>query len=157
MAHYVITFGRVVLSIIVTQTVIIMTISATKANSRRSRTAFVSGLAILILAILPTSASAYSVLTHEAIVDTLWVDSMLPVLTKRFPDATDAQLTEAHAYAYGGCIIQDLGYYPFGSHLFSDLAHLLGIGGKFLLLEEEFLAQEPVAVAAGFPFGEVLG
>ena len=47
----------------------------------------------------------------------------LPVLTKRFPDATQEQLNEAHAYAYGGCIIQDLGYYPFGSHFYSDLAH----------------------------------
>jgi hypothetical protein len=70
-----------------------------------------------------SSASAYSVLTHEAIVDTLWKDSMTPVLKSRFPDATEDQLTEAHAYAYGGCIIQDLGYYPFGSHMFSDLTH----------------------------------
>src|SRR5579863_9434397 len=80
-------------------------------------------LAILLVAIFPPDANAYSVLTHEAIVDTLWVDSILPLLTKRFPDATKDQLDEAHAYAYGGCIIQDLGYYPFGSHFYSDLAH----------------------------------
>ncbi|HWZ30723.1 MAG TPA: zinc dependent phospholipase C family protein [Bryobacteraceae bacterium] len=79
--------------------------------------------AILWAAFLPSGASGYSVLTHEAIVDTLWVDAILPVLTKRFPDATEDQLNEAHAYAYGGCIIQDLGYYPFGSHFYSDLAH----------------------------------
>jgi hypothetical protein len=82
-----------------------------------------SGLAILVLAVFPSGASAYSVLTHEAIVDTLWIDSIQPVLTARFPGSTEVQLNEAHAYAYGGCIIQDLGYYPFGSHLFSDLAH----------------------------------
>jgi Zinc dependent phospholipase C len=79
--------------------------------------------AILILAVLPAPASAYSVLTHEAIVDTLWLDAMVPTLKARFPDATEDQLVEAHGYAYGGCIIQDLGYYPFGSHMFSDLAH----------------------------------
>jgi hypothetical protein len=80
-------------------------------------------LAIAVLTALPSVAPAYSVLTHEAIVDTLWKDSVVPVLLKRFPDATSDELLEAHAYAYGGCIIQDLGYYPFGSHLFSDLTH----------------------------------
>jgi hypothetical protein len=86
-------------------------------------TAVASGIAMLVLAVFPSGASGYSVLTHEAIVDTLWVDAILPVLTARFPDATEDQLKEAHAYAYGGCIIQDLGYYPFGSHFYSDLAH----------------------------------
>jgi hypothetical protein len=69
------------------------------------------------------NASAYSVLTHEAIIDTVWLDAMKPTLIKRFPDVTEEQLIEAHAYAYGGCIIQDLGYYPFGSRFFSDLVH----------------------------------
>jgi len=79
--------------------------------------------AILLVASFPSGARGHSVLTHEAIVDTLWVDAIQPVLMKRFPDATEDQLKEAHAYAYGGCIIQDLGYYPFGSHFYSDLAH----------------------------------
>jgi hypothetical protein len=78
--------------------------------------------AFLLLA-SPHAASAYSVLTHEAIIDTLWSDSIRPDLVKRFPNSTDQQLKDAHAYAYGGCIIQDLGYYPFGNHLFSDLLH----------------------------------
>ena len=77
----------------------------------------------LILFGLPDVARAYSVLTHEAIVDILWLDAMKPALNARFPDATEDQIKQAHAYAYGGCIIQDLGYYPFGSHLFSDLVH----------------------------------
>jgi hypothetical protein len=80
-------------------------------------------LALLIFAFHPSAANAYSVLTHEAIVDTIWQDSMVPALTARFPNATPDDLKEARAYAYGGCIIQDLGYYPFGSHMFSDLAH----------------------------------
>ncbi len=68
---------------------------------------------LVILFLLAMPASAYSVLTHEAIVDSLWKDSIVPLLQKRFPDATADQLQEAHAYTYGGCsTIQDLGYYP---------------------------------------------
>jgi hypothetical protein len=89
----------------------------------KTKAAGTTCVAILFAATFPSCASGYSVLTHEAIVDTLWVDSIRPVLMKRFPDATDDQIDEAHAYAYGGCIIQDLGYYPFGSHFYSDLAH----------------------------------
>ena len=80
-------------------------------------------VAVTLAVSLPSPAHGYSVLTHEAIIDTLWDGSMRPLLVARFPGATDDQLREAHAYAYGGCIIQDLGYYPFGSHFFSDLAH----------------------------------
>ena len=71
---------------------------------------------------------AYSVLTHEEIVDLLWKDEIRPLLLKRFPALTEDQITEAHAYAYGGAVIQDLGYYPFGSRQFSDLAHYVRSG-----------------------------
>ena len=53
---------------------------------------------------------AYSLLTHEELVDILWQDQITPLLLKRFPAATPAQLRQAHAYAYGGCLIQDIGY-----------------------------------------------
>jgi Zinc dependent phospholipase C len=89
----------------------------------KTTAAAATAIAVTVLAVFPSDASAYSVLTHEAIVDTLWVDAIVPVLMKRFPNATEDELKEAHAYSYGGCIIQDLGYYPFGNHLFSDLAH----------------------------------
>jgi hypothetical protein len=82
-----------------------------------------STLAVIFLAGFPPQARSYSVLTHEAIIDTLWLDSIRPVLLKRFPDSSEEQLKEAHACAYGGSIIQDLGYYPFGSRYFSDLVH----------------------------------
>jgi hypothetical protein len=72
---------------------------------------------------LTLPAQAYSVLTHQAIIDVVWNDAIRPLLLKRFPQATEEQLKEAHAYAYGGCIIQDLGYYPFGNRWFSDLVH----------------------------------
>jgi hypothetical protein len=81
------------------------------------------GAAAFALLGFPPAADSYSVLTHEAIIDTLWVDAIQPVLIKRFPGATEEQLKDAHGYAYGGCLIQDLGYYPFGSHFFSDLVH----------------------------------
>ncbi|MCX6620650.1 MAG: zinc dependent phospholipase C family protein [Acidobacteria bacterium] len=79
-----------------------------------------------------STASAYSVLTHEAIIDSTWDSAIRPLLLKRFPAATAEELTHAHAYAYGGCIIQDLGYYPFGSAFFSDLTHYVR-SGDFVL------------------------
>jgi hypothetical protein len=87
--------------------------------------------ALLILVLVfggATSSSGYSVLTHEAIVDSAWVDAIVPLLRKRFPDATPEEIKAAHAYAYGGSAIQDLGYYPFGSKWFSDLVHYVRTG-----------------------------
>ena len=77
---------------------------------------------LLILYAAP-GAWAYSVLTHEAIIDASWADHIQPHLLKRFPASSPEDLKQAHAYAYGGAIIQDLGYYPFGSRFFSDLTH----------------------------------
>src|ERR1035437_1369454 len=70
--------------------------------------------AVGLLFLLPAaSAPAYSVLTHEAIIDSTWDSAIKPLLVKRFPAATADELTEAHAYAYVGCIIQERGDYPF--------------------------------------------
>src|SRR5271170_1632848 len=87
----------------------------------------IAGLVFLSLTLAPVS-SAYSVLTHEAIVDSLWDTSIQQMLLKRFPSATPEELEQAHAYAYGGCILQDLGYYPLSSRLFSDLTHYVRSG-----------------------------
>jgi len=87
-----------------------------------------------ITLILPAPAPAYSVLTHEAIIDSSWPKTLRPLLLKRFPNATEDQLREAHAYAYGGAIIQDMGYYPFGSKFFSDLVHYTRSGDFVLAL-----------------------
>jgi hypothetical protein len=86
-----------------------------------------AALGLLLLFTVP-AAHSYSVLTHEAIIDSTWDSAIKPLLLKRFPAATVEELTQAHAYAYGGCIIQDLGYYPFGSKLFSDLTHYVRVG-----------------------------
>ena len=72
--------------------------------------------------------AAYSVLSHETIIDAAWKTDIRPLLEKRFPQATRDELRKAHAYAYGGAIIQDLGYYPYGSKLFSNLTHYVRCG-----------------------------
>lgn len=85
-------------------------------------------LALLSIFLPCERVSAYSVLTHEEIVDLAWSSEIRPLLLRRFPDLTEDQITEAHAYAYGGSVIQDLGYYPFGSPEFSDLVHYVRSG-----------------------------
>jgi len=104
-------------------------------------------LLVLLAACQPTRA--YSVLTHEAIIDLTWADSIQPLLLKRFPTLTPAQLQEAHAYAYGGCVIQDLGYYPFGKPLFSELLHYVRTGDFIRALFRNSKNANDVAFAIG--------
>ena len=82
----------------------------------------------------PARCVAYSVLSHEAIIDSAWDTNIKPILLKRFPNATPDELRQSHGYAYGGAIIQDLGYYPHGSILFSDLTHYVSSGDFVLAL-----------------------
>src|SRR5208337_1999488 len=96
--------------------------------------------ALLLVVVMGSGASfAYSVLTHEEIVDLLWTDEIRPLLLKRYPGLSEDQIKEAHAYAYGGAVIQDLGYYPFGSKEFSNLVHYVRSGDfvRELLLESQ--------------------
>jgi zinc dependent phospholipase C len=91
----------------------------------------------------------YSVLTHEAIIDAAWKDGIAPLLLERFPHSSPQDLMQAHAYAYGGAIIQDLGYYPFGSQFFSDLTHYVRSGDFVLALIEESRDLNEYAFALG--------
>jgi Zinc dependent phospholipase C len=93
---------------------------------------------------LPAPARAYSVLTHEAIIDSAWPKELVPLLLQRFPNATVEQLRQAHAYAYGGAIIQDMGYYPFGSKFFSDLVHYTRSGDFVLALLKDARESEDI-------------
>jgi len=93
--------------------------------------------------------TCYSVLTHEAIIDAAWKDGIAPLLLNRFPDSSPQDLMQAHAYAYGGAIIQDLGYYPFGSHFFSDLTHYVRSGDFVLALIAESRDLNEYAFALG--------
>lgn len=105
-------------------------------------------LAMLLFLATP-AAHPYSVLTHEAIIDSTWDSAIRPLLLGRFPGATPEELTEAHAFAYGGCIIQDLGYYPFGSKFFSDLTHYVRSGDFVLNLIRESQDLNEYAFALG--------
>src|SRR5437763_2846925 len=105
---------------------------------------------LLVVLVCRGGLSAYSVLTHEEIVDLLWADEVRPLLLKRFPALTDGQIKEAHAYAYGGAVIQDLGYYPFGSREFSNLVHYVRSGDFVceLLLESQDVNEYAFALGA---------
>jgi hypothetical protein len=108
------------------------------------------GTVLLIVLMSCGSSSAYSVLTHEEIVDLLWTDQIQPLLLKRYPGLTEDQIREAHAYAYGGAVIQDLGYYPFGNREFSDLMHYVRSGDfvRELLLESQDVNEYAFALGA---------
>lgn len=109
--------------------------------------AVLCGIAMLIA--LPKLSSAYSVLTHEEIVDLLWKDDIEPLLLKRFPNATPQDLKKAHAFAYGGSLIQDMGYYPFGNKYFSDLTHYVRSGDFIVNLIDEASDLDEYAFALG--------
>src|SRR5437588_5294096 len=102
---------------------------------RRPTPAATKGLASILIVgtmvcagvCVPRQAAGYSVLAHEANIDALWT-TIQPMLQARFPGATASELLEARAYAYGGCVIQDLGYYPFGNKFFSNLLHYVRTG-----------------------------
>jgi Zinc dependent phospholipase C len=105
---------------------------------------------LLFVLICSSGLSAYSVLTHEEIVDLLWADEIQPLLLARYPGLTEDELREAHAYAYGGAVIQDLGYYPFGSKEFSNLVHYVRSGDfvRQLLLESRDANEFAFALGA---------
>jgi Zinc dependent phospholipase C len=121
----------------------------TIVNAGRLLAKHVGTLALIIL-MCSNASPAYSVLTHEEIVDLLWTDDIRPLLLKRFPGLSEDQIKDAHAYAYGGAVIQDLGYYPFGSTEFSSLVHYVRSGDfvRELLLESGDVNEYAFALGA---------
>jgi hypothetical protein len=105
-------------------------------------------LALLVFS--SSKVSAYSVLSHEETVDMAWTNHIVPLLKERYPSATPDELRLAHSYAYGGCIIQDLGYYPFGNPYFSDLLHYVRTGDfiNHLLKDSQNLNEYAFALGA---------
>ena len=121
------------------------------ATARRWRLLSMRAAALVLAVLACCGASfSYSVLTHEEIVDLLWTDEIQPLLLKRYPGLSEDQLKEAHAYAYGGAVIQDLGYYPFGSKEFSNLVHYVRSGDfvRELLLESQNADEYAFALGA---------
>ena len=94
-------------------------------------------------------ACAYSVLTHEQLIDLTWDTSIVPLLKSRYPAITPAQIEHARAYAYGGCVIQDIGYYPFGDAFFSDLTHYVRSGDFVVNLFRNAGNADELAFAVG--------
>src|SRR5580698_587781 len=111
-----------------------------------------SSLALLLLFTFfppPPQARAYSLLTHEQLVDLAWQDSIVPLLLSRYPGLTPAQLDEARSYAYGGCVIQDIGYYPFGDQTFSNVTHYVRSGDFVINLFRNAKNADEMAFAVG--------
>ncbi|MGH9599081.1 MAG: zinc dependent phospholipase C family protein [Terracidiphilus sp.] len=111
------------------------------------RTAVLLVLAFSMLCNRP--AAAYTLLTHEQLIDLTWDDSIVPLLLSRYPGLTPAQLDEARAYAYGGCVIQDMGYYPFGDQPFSNLTHYVRSGDFVVSLFRNAKNADELAFAIG--------
>jgi zinc dependent phospholipase C len=96
-----------------------------------------------------TPAQAYGVLSHLAVVDAAWEDTLVPVLRQRYPSLTEEELRRAHAFAYGGALSQDMGYYPGGSRALSDLEHYVRSGDFVEALAEEARDANDYAFALG--------
>ena len=128
--------------------------SAKERGRIRSRMSIVVKAAVVAAMVVaglfaPRPAAAYSVLAHEANIDALWDSTIAPMLRARFPEASPEQIQEARGYAYGGCVIQDLGYYPFGSHFFSNLLHYVRTGDFIEALIRDAQDVDEYAFALG--------
>jgi hypothetical protein len=106
-------------------------------------------LPLLLVLLINWPAGAYSVLTHEALVDAMWDVQLKPLLLARFPNSNPEDLKKAHGFAYGGAIIQDMGFYPHGSPQFSDLTHYVRTGDFIMSLIAEAQDLNELAFALG--------
>ena len=109
----------------------------------------IAAASLVVLLLCGTDVQAYSVLTHEEFIDLTWEQQIVPLLKQKYPNLTAEQLKEAHSYAYGGAVIQDLGYYPFGSALFSDFAHYVRSGDFVSNMFAEARDANELAFAVG--------
>ena len=115
----------------------------------RTETRILLALMLLPVVLFGTRANAYTLITHEELIDLNWRNSIVPLLLGRYPNLTPAQLEEARAYAYGGCVIQDMGYYPFGDKAFSNLTHYVRSGDFVVSLFRNAHNADELAFAVG--------
>lgn len=107
--------------------------------------------AVLIpLVLFSFKARCFSVLTHEALIDASWNEAILPLLQKKYPAASPGDLKKAKAYAYGGAVAPDLGYYPFGNAFFTNLVHYVRSGDMTEALLSEAHTLNAYAFALGY-------
>jgi hypothetical protein len=116
---------------------------------RRWRSGMFGAVALILALLCPRPVDAYSLLTHEQLIDLTWQDSIVPLLLSRYPNLTKADLDRARAYAYGGCVIQDIGYYPFGDRSFSNLTHYVRSGDFVVNLFRNAHDANELAFAVG--------
>jgi hypothetical protein len=108
------------------------------------------GLALLLAAVLVCPpADAYSLQSHEQLIDLTWKSSIVPLLRSRYPNLSPAELERARSYAYAGSVIQDIGYYPFGDAFFSDLTHYVRTGDFVVHLFRDAKDANQLAFAVG--------
>lgn len=115
---------------------------------------------LVYLVLFSSTAWPYSILTHEAIIDASWESAILPLLKKKFPQADEKDLKKAHAYAYGGAIMPDMGYFPFGSKRFTDMVHYVRTGDFVQTLIDSARDVKELAFAYGalaHYFGDKIG
>ena len=117
--------------------------------ARRLVTPFITTIALAACLSTPTPVRAYSVLAHEAAIDAAWERELRPLLQQRFPQATADELERARSFAYGGSVIQDLGYYPFGNKFFSNLLHYARTGDFVESLIRNSQTVDELAFALG--------
>jgi hypothetical protein len=108
-----------------------------------------AAFALFAFLLFHRQAAAYSLLTHEQLIDLTWQDSIVPLLLSHYPNLTPADLDRARAYAYGGCVIQDIGYYPFGDRSFSNLTHYVRSGDFVVSLFRNATNANELAFAVG--------
>jgi Zinc dependent phospholipase C len=117
---------------------------------KKARCSFIYGMVVALFVFsIPAPLPAYSVLTHEQVVDFLWHSDIVKLLREQYPNITPEQLREAHAYAYGGSLIQDMGYYPGGNKFFSDLVHYVRSGDFVMEMVREASTPDELAFALG--------
>ncbi|WP_162276796.1 zinc dependent phospholipase C family protein [Mucilaginibacter pedocola] len=115
-----------------------------------SRSPIVKTLAVAgLLFFASLQAKAYSILAHEAIIDASWHDALLPLIQKRYPNLTGPDIKKAHSYAYGGAMVADMGYMPFGNGFFTDLLHYVRSGGFVEALIRDAQNADEYAFALG--------
>src|SRR5271156_5190357 len=104
---------------------------------------------VLIFLLICRPADAYSLQSHEQLIDLTWQSSIAPLLRSRYPNLTPEALERARSYAYAGSVIQDIGYYPFGDPFFSDLTHYVRTGDFIVHLFRDAKDANQLAFAVG--------
>jgi hypothetical protein len=106
-------------------------------------------LLLFLFGLSPLKTFPYSVFTHEAVIDATWDSVLKPALLEKYKNASTEDLKKAKAFAYGGSIIADMGYYPFGSRFFTDLTHYVRSGDFVMALYDEASTLNETAFALG--------